>query len=151
MKTLPTTEQYITDKAKKFIDNIETEKRNDATKEFFESFDFVKKIMQQPQLNQFVRAVLKDGKWVVLEDVGLMPSAELTIYRNAKQNVLFSDWTKGKDNSIINSNCDTIYFDEDGIRYYNGKDEYLINSYSDLTKYNLPLTDNGEIYFNLKN
>lgn len=157
MKTLISLEQYVDDQSLKFAsDNYK------SLDVLCEIFQYTNTLKQQPQLNHFIPCVEKDGKWEVVEKpnnfdaykkstdkiIGLPKFEE---YLSASKNVLFDGW------EVKMFDIETLHVTNGvvSIFWYNSiKWWYLskgLNSYSDLTKYNLPLTDNGEIYFNIKN
>jgi len=112
----------------------------------------LKALKQPPQLNHFVPAIFKDGNWRVLEKINdEYPNnveffEEIEEYETALNDVLFNGFEVKRENifeSITNGKC-TVFLKMVGKDY-----ESNFKSYSDLTKYNLPLNEKGCEKFNL--
>lgn len=144
MRTLPTSIKY----GQMLKEKVERGKINHVNY-FGLRDDFDEKLTQQPHLSQFIACVEENGVWRVLEEVGLIPSAELLEYRTAQSKVLFSGW------ELDNISYNYVVLNHKELEYSFGfsiKNGVITNYsiFNDLTTLNLPLTETGVIEFNLK-
>jgi len=139
-------------------------------------YKYAKNLKQPPQLNHFVPAVFKDGNWRVLEkpiDMYYTPEYDCQKYpqecfendkleyENALNDVIFSDWEvdyKTSDCIVLRYGDFVITIrDLDTSNPKTSVADFTFSdpiekdnpTYSDLTKYNLPLNEKGCEKFNL--
>jgi len=166
MKNLISLEQIVKNQKELYANGKISE-----TETLLNIFNSVEALEQPPQLNHFVPAVLKDGNWRVLEKpknnsyLGgrgaidamklLQHEKDLAEYETALKDVIFSDWEVVDHSQNQTFRTKSICYKGFLNAFWWHKETGLwelskgISTYSDLTKYNLPLNEKGCEKFNL--